>query len=343
MRSLLAAALLAAAALATPAHADVTQPNGRPCSWGYLTADRAYLYGGPVTVADEDDPSAVHTATLTCSLRDGLDHTAPAVHSVTGPASAGAAAVPLTLFDYVLDGSGQYPPPLCSRIDYDGGTLYWQDPGDRNEDGWWSTDPTVPCTPSWRTLDLRPQDPPLGYAVAGAMTAAGELGAVVAAAEPVVCSVPEVDAAAEGLACGAPVVLSTMSFARVPGAAVVRTLPAGRTCTDVHTGAVLAVGSVLATPDPGMACDATDPAYAGTPCGWQELSAYLAPTTLGRVAVSQGCGTASISRVLATGQGRLVEQWSGHYGGGTGTIRCGATEDTTGPAEPAYVVVCNTF
>lgn len=331
MRALLAA-LVAATALAVPAHADVTQPGllpqyGQPCLLDHLLDDDVVLSAPPLRIVDEDDPSVVRTATVSCGLHAGYDHSAPVLVSATGPASAGVVALPPTPATVPWRDD---PVGLCARVDVAGqGSLYWHEPTDRNADGHWTTDPHARCDSLWETSDLRLQDGPLGIAFATAFTVLGE--------------VPEASRAL----CDAELVCSeedpglttfgTVSFLRTTGGAVVRRVPDGWGCVDVHTGTPVVAGGPLTTPDPGIEC--------GTQaCSWQELSAYLVPTTLGRVSVTQACGAKSNTRVLTAAQGRVVEHWSGTYQENgeaqpaVGTFRCGAVEDT--PAEPSYVVSC---
>jgi hypothetical protein len=267
-----------------------------------------------VTLADEDDPAVVHTGALTCSLNFGPDHTAAVWGSATGPGAAGVATLPPTLVDTEPVSIFTMDIYLCARLDYDGGTLYWNEPYDRNSDGWWTTNPLARCDSIWETADLRAQDEPQGTALSAAFQALGEADA------------------------GTPLV----SFARVAGqGAVVRAVPSGWTCTDVHTGTAVTRGSALTTPDPGVTCAAPASYTAG--CSWMDLSAYLVPVTLGRVTVTESCGGVDLTRVLTAAQARVAEQWSGGYGGAHPPLRCTADEDTTGVTEPAYVVTCGTW
>ena len=336
----LAASVALSGLVAAPARAAVTQPSGRPCQSSTLIRNGTETYvvsAGPLLLADEDDPSVVHTGTVTCSIvkTDGInaDHTDVPAFTVTGPVGTGAVALPPTVATVpdTLDYKN-----VCTRVDVDGTTLYWHDPIDRNVDGWWTTSPTARCQSNWRTSDLRPQDPPLGEALAAAFTAAGEADAVVGAFDAVACAQPLVaDAIDDVWWCGSPSSMSSVSFVRVPGAAVLRSAPPyGWTCTDVHTGLPVTRGSALALPDPGVSCTPSSPVT----CTWLELSAALAPTTTGRVHVTNACGALAVTRTLTAAQGRVAEVWSGSYGRAVAPLRCSAAEDT--PAEPAYVVVC---
>ena len=323
MRTLIAA-LLAAPALVipAPASADVTQPNGHGCD--FLSADsdqELHVWAEPLTVVDEDD-ATLTAASITCALHAGGDHTTAVVDAATGPVTNGAVALAPT----VLRAPGYYYDYYwCMRVDHAGGTLYWHEPRDRNADGWWTTDPHARCDDFWETSDLRLQDEPLGTPLTTAFTVLGETDA-----ENALCETDLVGCEDPGLTS-----FGTVSFARTPAGAVVRRVPEGWGCTDAATGLPVTAGSSLTTPDPAVDC-------AGQTCKWQELSAYLVPTTLGRVTVTQTCGYASVTRVLSAAQARLVEQWSGRYYENNDPVatglRCGAVEDT--PAEPSYVVSC---
>ena len=338
----LAASVALSGLVAAPARAAVTQPSGRPCQSSTLTRNGTETYvvsAGPLLLTDEDDPSAIHTGTVTCSVvatsdTNGADHTAVAWFTATGPVGTGVAALPPTVatrpetFDYLN---------VCTRLDVDGTTLYWHDPVDRNSDGWWTASPAARCDRYYETQDMRPQDPPLGPALSAALVAAGEADEAVGAFDAVACSQPLVaDAIDEVWWCGSPSQMSSVSFLRVPGAAVLRTAPPyGWTCTDVHTGLPVTRGSALALPDPGVSCTPSSPVT----CSWLELSAALAPTTTGRVLVTNACAGLGVTRTLTAAQARVAEVASGSYGSGATPLRCAATEQTH-PAEPAYVVLC---
>jgi hypothetical protein len=342
MRPHLAAlAALALSLLAVPARAAVTQPAGLTCGYDAF-ADSAGWHvlfrAGPLTLPDEDDPSVVRTGTVTCSLREQPTYGSAAYASATSAPAPGQA----TLAAAVVDAPTlpDYGYGLCTSLDVDGTTLYWNDPYDRNVDGWWTTDPNARCDDLTETLDLRiPADQPYRTVFAAANTAAGEAEPAVDAFEHTACADPSVAAAiADVWECGYPSTMTSVSFVRAAGTAVLRGEPTGWACTDVHTGLPVTRGSALATPDPGVSC-APPPAYGAT-CYWAQVSGYLVPSTLGRVAVTSRCGAATVTRWLVPAQGRLVEQWSGAYYG-TPPLYCGAAEDTTG--EPAYTVSCNVF
>ena len=349
----LAAALLFAALPVAPARAALTQPTGTPCELD-LTTMRSYVddyedpefSGGPVVLTDEDDPTVVHTGTLTCSLVFGnaTDHTAPVYASATSDAATRVVVLPPTTVDTEPIGWGE-PLSLCTRVDFDGGTLYWNDPHDRNTDGWWSPSPLATCNRLYETLDLRPQDPPLGPPLTLASNVLGEADVAVGPAQEAQCAAPVVrDLEIEGeRQCDYPPLQAAyIAFARTAASgALVRATPYGWACTDVHTGDPVTRGSALTTPDPGVAC-APPPSFDDA-CRWMELSAYLVPATLGRVTVTETCGAKDITRVLTPAQGRVVEQWSGAGGAYYGTglpLRCAADEDTVGAAEPSYAVNC---
>ena len=343
----LAATVLLAALPAAPARATLTQPAGALCNLDLthltLTPDLVYedpeFSGGPVLLTDEDDPTVVHTGTLTCSLVFGSarDHTGPVYASVTSePSSRVVALQPTTVDTDPIDWAVQIS--LCTRVDFDGGTLYWNDPPDRNTDGWWSPSPAAKCNPLGEPTDLRAQDPPWSPPLSVAFQALGEANyAYGPAAEPVCATAGVGETVDEYWECEQGLV-PLVSFARAAGAgAVVRAVPYAWGCTDVHTGRDVAPGSALATPDPGVSC-------AGPPsggwCTWMELSAYLVPAMLGRVTVSETCGADFVTRVLTPVHGRVAEQWSGAMASGAPPFTCTADEDTTGPAEPSYVVTC---
>jgi hypothetical protein len=345
MRLSLAALAVLGTFLVPPAHAALTQPQGSPCAEASEdpSAGPFVLRAGPLSLVDEDT-GLPHTGTVTCSYVAGYDHTKPVIASVTSDPSTGVVTLPPTLVEATLPMFE--PTGLCTRLDYDGGTLYWYEPWDRNEDGHWSTDPKVRCEDRYEITDLRLQDQPYGSVVAAAATGLGEADPAVEVASTAVCAIPDVLEA--GLyPCGAASWTGTLSFVRVPGRALLRTLtPYGWSCTDVHSGLVVNQGSSLVVPDPGVSCVPL-PGYSAT-CDWLELSAYLAPTTTGRVTVTHSCGTNEVTRVLAPLQGRVVEQWSGAYvhrgvgePHGTPPRVCSASEDTA--LEPSYVVVCNQF
>ena len=342
------AAALALAGLAAPANASVTQPSGRRCQADLLdwteTALTYLVSAGPILLTDEDDPSVVHTGTVTCSVAVGsaVDHSSPAWFSATGPVSTGVA----TLSPAVATWTGnpwatQY---VCTRVDVAGTTLYWGDTGDRNAEGRWSTSPAGACDATSETAELRPQDGPYGEVYSAGLVAVGEAQEAIDAFDSAACSQPVVaDAISEDWQCGAPSAIGSVSFARAPGAAVLRTVPYGWTCTDVHTAATVGRGSLLTVPDPGVSC-APDPGFT-VQCDWLEVTAALAPATLGRVHVTEECGALGQTRTFTVGQARLAEFASGRYaeyapsGLEPPPLRC-VTEEDTHPADPAYTVVC---
>lgn len=342
------AAALALAGLAAPADASVTQPSGSLCQADLLewteTAATFLVSAGPILLTDEDDPSVVHPGTVTCSVsvEPAADHTAPAWFSATGPVSTVAATLSPTVATWTGDPWASHH--VCTRVDVAGTTLYWGDSGDRNARGRWSTSPAVECDRSYETADLRPQDFPHGDVLSAALIAAGEAQEAVAAFDTVACTEPAVaDEIKDLWYCGAPSAIGSVSFARAPGAAVLRTVPYGWTCTDVHTAATVTRGSLLTVPDPGVSC-VPGPGYT-VRCDWLEVTAALAPATLGRVHVTEECGALGQTRTFTAGQARLAEVASGRYGRYTLTglqpppLRCVTGEDTH-PAEPAYTVVC---
>lgn len=342
------AAALALAGLAAPADAAVTQPSGSPCDYHLSdfsqTSTTFVVSAGPILLTDEDDPSVVHTGTVTCSISDvdGATHASPAWFSATGPASTGAAALPPAVATYVGDMFARHH--ICTRVDAGGTTLYWDDPVDRNTEGRWSTSPAARCDSVWETADWRPQSTPEGDVWSAAMIAAGEAQEAVATFDSVACSDPTVASEISfAWRCGAPSAIGSVSFVRAPGAAVVRTVPYGWTCTDVHTAATVTRGSTLTVPDPGVSC-LPDPGHT-VQCDWLEVSAALAPTTLGRVHVTEECGTLGVTRTFAAGQARVAELASGRYayydpaGLEPPPLRC-VTEEDTHPADPAYTAVC---
>ncbi len=340
---LVLAAFAAVAFLPVPhAHAALTQPQGKPCDMASVDpwSGPFVLLAGPLSLVDEDTGQP-HTGTVTCSFVEGYVHTGQVIASVTSAPSTGVVTLPPTSLEATLPFD---PHALCTRLDYDGGTLYWYEPRDRNEDGHWSTDPTVRCEDLFETTDLRPQDAPLGPVLTAALTVLGEVDPAVGVVDAAICSTPEVHDMVEDLyGCGYASGTGALSFVRVPGGALLRTpAPYGWACTDVHTGAAVTAGSILATPDPGVSCTPL-PGYAAT-CDWLELSAAMVPATTGRVTVTHSCGANEVTRVLAPLQARVVEAWSGAYAGagetpGTPPRRCVTDEDTA--LEPSYVVVCN--
>jgi len=336
MRPLLAA-LAALAFLPVSAHADLTQPAGRPCgSYMPLTDDWTYedvvVHAGPVSLVDEDT-GLPHTGTITCTFRHGYDHTGAEIVSVTSEPGTGVVALPPTEVFAGIEWWEDFS--LCTRLDTDSGTLYWYEPWDRNVDPYWSADPTVRCEDLFEPTDLRPQDYPLGPVLSVAQTALGETDPAVAAVDAAVCATepdPEI------YACGVPSQTGALSFVRVPGAAVLRTAaPYGWDCVDRHSGLPVTAGSLLTVPNPGVSCVPDAPVT----CGWLELSAYLLPANTGRVTVTEACGDLVLTRVLAPLQGRVAEQWTGMYGTGAPPLRCEADDDTL--VEPAYVVACYRF
>lgn len=334
---LLLAALATLATLAIPAHADLTQPTGQPCgTYMRLSDDWTYedvlVYAGPISLVDEDT-GLPHTGTVTCTFRHTYSHTGAEIVSVTSEPGTGVVTLPPT--EVFAELSPWDPISLCTRLDTDGGTLYWYEPYDRNTDGYWSTDPTLRCEDLFEHTDLRPQDPPLGPALTAALTVLGETDPAVGAADAAVCAT-EPDPTL--YACGLPSGTGALSFVRVPGAAVLRTAaPYGWACTDRHTGLPVTAGSLLTVPNPGVSCVPDVPVT----CGWLELSAYLLPANTGRVTVTEACGDLVLTRVLAPLQGKVAEQWSGMYGRGGPPLRCEAEDDTL--VEPAYVVACYRF
>ena len=219
MRLLLAPALLALS-LATPAGAAVTQPNGEICSFAtYMTGEwdlTAVVTAGPLTIADEDDPAAVHTGTVTCSIQETPVHTDPDLTSATSLATAGVVALPPTVLTATVGWDWFY----CTQIDVDGTTLYWHSPADRNVEGWWTTNAAAAsCDSAWEHSDLRTgEDSPYRYLYT---------------------------------ALYAP---DTIGLVRSPGGAVLGKTPLGWTCADVHTGLAVSAGDALTVPDPGVSC-----------------------------------------------------------------------------------------
>jgi hypothetical protein len=341
----LAAIAVLSSAFTAPARAAVTQPDGDICSFVmFQSADQWtwVVHAGPIRVLDEDDPATVHTAAVTCALidiADGDDYTTAAVASVTGDPAPAVAVLPPTAVTFA--GSWEDTYRVCTSLRIDGSqTLYWDDHPDRNVDGRWSSSPTATCANTVETQELRPQDPPMRQILSAGVTAAGEADPVVAVAEDVICTNPPVEEALDPVwACGVPSTSSTISIVRTPVGALLRSMPAVWSCTDVHTGLPVTRGSSLAVPDPGVSC--APPAAHPVRCDWVQVSGYLAPTTLGRVHVTSACSTLSVTRPLIAAQGRLVEQWSGNYAwaGAPTPWRCTVDEDTH-PAEPAYVTIC---
>ena len=333
MRLLLAALLATPAFLPAPAHAALTQPAGEPCE-SYITFGdedwgEATVFTGPYDLIDEDT-GLPHTATVTCSFRRGYDHTSPVVDSATSDPGLGVVALPPTTLDLTSvpwwENVG-----LCTQLDTDAGPLYWYQPYDRNSDGYWSTDPAVRCEDLYETLDLRPQDAPLGPVLSVAQTVLGEADPAFAAAESALCDT-------EVWVCGHASETGALSIVRVPGAAVLRTaVPYGWTCTDRHSGLPVTQGSLLTVPSPGVTCTTE----ATVRCDWLEMSAYLAPTTTGRVTATEACGDLVLRRPLVPLQGKVAEQWTGMYGHGSPPLRCEADDDTA--LEPAYVIACYRF
>lgn len=318
------------------ADAALTAPNGVLCGYSEVGGGVEFD-AGPISLVDEDDPTVVHTATITCSIQaSGDQHADPDWLSVTSSPGTGVAVLPPTLVP--VPGPFPWEYWSCTRLDVAGGpTLYWHEPYDRNHDGWWTTDPFARCDSSLETLDGRPEDPPGAYLWTSLATASGEADLAVEVVEPVICSEPSLAPVADAAwACGAPSRTSSVSFVRTALGAAMRGLPFGWACTDVHTGLAVTRGSTLATPDPGVSC-VPPPGY-GVYCGWIQVSGYLAPTVLGRVDVTAACQGGSVTRRLAPAQGRVVEQWSNGRAG-LPPLRCSAAEDAS--AEPAYAVFCN--
>ncbi|HWL37292.1 MAG TPA: hypothetical protein VNQ77_14005 [Frankiaceae bacterium] len=190
-RALLAVALSALAALPAPARAAAGP--GRPvenCSYSWATSPFAdgrviaYIGGAAVPVADGADPRA---GRVTCTARNGHNHTDPALVAVSSLTTPGVAAVPYTLVEHAV-------PPLldwltvCLTVEVEGGgTFYWDDAAET-----WSADPDVLCYDMWdddldpvfdvvdeavRTADdlvVQHVDPPLCAALGGDAEVAGE-------------------------------------------------------------------------------------------------------------------------------------------------------------------------
>ncbi|HVF06281.1 MAG TPA: hypothetical protein VNA20_15675 [Frankiaceae bacterium] len=338
----LAAAVALSGLVAAPARAAVTQPAGEPCRLSTAgTGDGFTVRGGPLLLADEDDPTVVHTGTVTCSFVTravGDDHAATPWFTATSPVGTGVAYLPPV--------EATYPGPwedrhyLCTRADVDGQALYWHDPRDRNSEGWWTTAPSSPCAQTWETLDMRFEDPPHGYAVSAAFAAVGEVDGI-GAADTALCTVPEVAAVVdEHWGCGLPSGIFTMAFARAAGVAVLRNdAPKGWSCTDVHTGLPVGRGSLLAVPNPGVTC-ALLPGAAPQECFRVQVSGALAPATLGRVTMTGSCGSLAVTRTFAPGAARVAELWSSDFGTGTPPVHCVANEDAAHSGEVAYLAQC---
>jgi hypothetical protein len=326
-----AAALALSALGAAPAHAAVLQPAGRICGFqsNSLSGSESWTVvfdAGPLQLVDEDDPAVVHTGTVTCSIVTTAGNPTGTVWaSATSAPGTGYAALPPT----PVEVAGEFPWNywICTRVDVDGRPLYWHDTN-RDSDGWWDASPTAPCVNTSETLDLRPEDQPQRTALTALVVAEGELDAALGVVGPYVCG--------SALDCE-PSYDSSISFARAPGHAVLRGAPYGWLCTDVHSGVPVGTGSALVTPDPGVSC--VPPAGYVRHCEWMQVSGYLAPATLGRVAVTSACGSVSVTRWLTPVEGDVAEQWSGQYGFGSPPWRCVADDDTT--VEPVYVLACN--
>jgi hypothetical protein len=308
----IAASALLALSFVTPARAAVTQPlTGELCQWGAVhpqgDPDLTVVFrAGPFGLADEDDPYVVHTGTVTCTMQkiDAPLHTDPDYVSVTGPASAGVASLPPTTATTPDLEPVEY---LCTQLDVDGTTLYWNDPDDRNEEGWWTTSTSARCENQSETLEFRfGQDSPSRQLYT-----------------------------ALGLATG-----DFVSFARLPaGGAVLGWVPLGWSCTDIQTGLAVGPGSTLAVPDPGVACL---PPTTGLRCWRTEVTGFLAPTVLGRVWVRSACGAVAVERQLTPVQGAVLAPLSNAFGTGSMPFTCSGREDAF-PAAPAYTVVCGVF
>lgn len=334
------AAAVSLSGVGSPARAAVTQPSGAPCSFGPATGGGDYsVRAGPLLVADEDDPTAVHTGTVTCSLTTTPDHTGTPWFSATGPVGTGVVYLAPVEATYTGTAWQRF---LCTRLDVDGQTLYWHEPEDRNADGWWTTSPAARCDADWEHADARAEDPPGGYALSAAFAALAESDGW-ATADSAICAVPAVRDAA-GWECGLPSPALGISIARAADIAILRSpVPTGWSCTDVHTGLAVARGSVLTVPNPAVTCDLL-PGTSAVECSWVQVSGVLAPATLGRVTVTGACGTQTLTRTFAPGAGRVAEVWSGDHGrGGRGVppVRCVANEDEAHGGAVAYLAQCN--
>lgn len=327
MRPLLAAVVAATALLSplpTPAHAAVTDPTGPLC--GFVGFDGNVVFdAGPLNLADEDDPTSVHTGTVTCSITEGYAHSDPDWLSVTGAPGTGHAVLPPAPVPAPSEFPWNYR--LCTELDVDGTTLYWHGAPGRNADGWWTADPGAPCEGNASTTDLRPtEDQPGGTVYSAAATAFGEVDTVACA---VSCT-------------GEASTMSSVSIARLPGVgALLRTAPYGWSCTDVHTGLAVVPGASLAVPDPGVAC--APPVAPGSYCDRVEVSGVLLPAALGRVVVTDACGSLTVSRRLTPVQGTFAQPWSKNFGAANWPLRCTVDEDLASPADPAYAVSCAAF
>lgn len=331
LRYVLAALLPLCAAVPVPARAEVADPWENGCGW---TRDGTlnYFDGGPISVVDEDDPSVVRTATITCSVTALGRHSDPPVASVTSEPQEGVVHLPPSV---VVVPEDFEPNAVCTRLDVsDGNTWYLTQ--DHRVYQRWTRDPDAWC----HALN-HPSDDHLGDDVRGAAAAFGgeAYDLAVAAADPALC-------AAEPLAtewgCGTASTYTGFKHVSIVRAAdagaLLRTVPWGFTCTDVHTGLVVGPGSPLATPDPGVSCAAP---YQGYACSYLDAYGVLAPTVLGRVAVTASCGSASVLQRLTPTQGSVLVLPVTHDGGGAPPFRCTVDEDVvTVAADPAYSVWC---
>ena len=132
-------------ALGAPAHAD---PVGFICGLGGypspLDATRtiAEVDAGPLVIAEAD--GATRTGHLTCTVQLGQRHAAPDTVAVRGPETPDVVAVPPTPVGYDTPAFSYY---LCTEVEVDGATLYWDESDDPTVQGGWSTDPaTARCS-----------------------------------------------------------------------------------------------------------------------------------------------------------------------------------------------------
>jgi hypothetical protein len=149
MTRLLAAAAVAAALIAPPAHAADSPGEGRRC--GYVSSQDATMewqdggmYGGPFAIG-------AHTGRMTCTLRyDGSQYDDPygVFGSATSPDGTGVLVVPVTPIRY----SAWDPVAICTTVEVDGvGTFYWDAAAVA-----WSADPATRCV----TIPVLPTPPP---------------------------------------------------------------------------------------------------------------------------------------------------------------------------------------
>jgi hypothetical protein len=296
---------------ATPAHAALYNPAGAcATSWTIL---EGVLYGevdANVLLLDEEHAATPRSGRLTCTLVIGYDGQVPLV-TATGDPGLGAATVAPTTFSVPIDDGAEWALYLCSRLDLDDGRTLYHD-----YRGWRSEHVCDYAGPSSGTDDV------WWYDLMNA-TACPVLGAVPVAGKDLQTFWEDCETIEQS---------GAIVISRGPAGPLAASLPSGWTCTDVHTGLVVAPGAPLAAPDPGVSCGRN--VVASDECS--TLWAGGHQSGAGPLTVTNGCGTTAMIRsVYADGPGYPRPAPDTGYG----AWRCTVDEPAVAPSYDVFCAV----